>query len=247
MIYSALKNYDRAMYFFEAAVSTPALAMSYIMLESYKKYILVSLISEGRLSCIPKYSSQVLTRFIKPLSMPYLQLAKAYENMSSDELRTVAVAHQDTFARDRNTGLVRLVTAALYKKKIQRLTQTFLTLSLEDVAAKVRLSGPDEAEQYILSMVKEGEIFATINKKDGMVLFQDDPEKFTTPATLQLIQDEITHVIEMNKQIIKMDEEIKLNPQVSLPAETFGHIFSPCFREGIRILLDFFLLIFAVY
>lgn len=48
MIYSALKNYERAMYFFEVAVSTPALAMSYIMLESYRKYILVSLILHGK-------------------------------------------------------------------------------------------------------------------------------------------------------------------------------------------------------
>lgn len=44
----AAKNYDRALYFFEVAVSTPALAMSHIMLESYKKYILVSLILHGK-------------------------------------------------------------------------------------------------------------------------------------------------------------------------------------------------------
>lgn len=48
MIYSAVKNYERAMYFFEVVVSTPALAMSHIMLESYKKYILVSLILHGK-------------------------------------------------------------------------------------------------------------------------------------------------------------------------------------------------------
>lgn len=48
MIYTAMKNYERALYFFEVAVSTPALAMSHIMLESYKKYILVSLILHGK-------------------------------------------------------------------------------------------------------------------------------------------------------------------------------------------------------
>lgn len=215
MIYSAVKNYERAMYFFEAAVSTPALAMSYIMLESYKKYILVSLICEGKLICIPKYSSQVLTRFIKPLSTPYLALAKAYEDLSSDDLTSVVSTHHEKFAQDNNMGLVNLVLASIYKQKIHRLTQTFLTLSLADIAQKVRLSGPDEAERYILMMVKGGEIFATINKKDGMVVFKDDPEKFNTPATMQLIQNEINQVIGMNKHIIKMEEEIKLNPHVS--------------------------------
>lgn len=50
MIYTAIKNYDRALYFFEVAVSTPAMAMSHIMLEAYKKFILVSLILHGKVS-----------------------------------------------------------------------------------------------------------------------------------------------------------------------------------------------------
>lgn len=215
MIYSAIKNYERAMYFFEAAVSTPALVMSHIMLESYKKYILVSLISEGKLCSIPKYSSQVITRFIKPLSVAYLQLAKACENMSSAEMESVIATHHDTFITDNNMGLVDLVAASIYKQRIHRLTQTFLTLSLVDVANKVALNGPDEAERHILTMVKDGEIFASINKKDGMVVFKDDPEKFNTPATMQMITNEIKQVIEMNTHIAQMEEEIKLNPQVS--------------------------------
>lgn len=50
MIYTAMKNYERALYFYEVALSTPALTMSYIMLEAYKKFILVSLILNGRVS-----------------------------------------------------------------------------------------------------------------------------------------------------------------------------------------------------
>lgn len=48
MIYTAVKNYDRAQYFFRVCITTPALAVSHIMLEAFKKYILVSLILEGR-------------------------------------------------------------------------------------------------------------------------------------------------------------------------------------------------------
>lgn len=50
MIYTAMKNYERALYFYEVALTTPALTMSYIMLEAYKKFILVSLILNGRVS-----------------------------------------------------------------------------------------------------------------------------------------------------------------------------------------------------
>jgi len=154
MIYTAVKNYDRALYYFEVAISTPAMAMSHIMLESYKKYILVSLILRGKPITIPKYSSQVIGRFMKPLSQHYHELSNFYINNGSPEsVRAVITKYQETFTRDNNMGLVKQVLATLYKKKIQRLTKTFLTLSLSDVASRASLSGPAEAEKYILNMV----------------------------------------------------------------------------------------------
>lgn len=57
------------------------------------------------------------------------------------------------FIRDQNLGLVKQVSSVLYKKNIQRLTKTFLTLSLTDVASRVGLPGPADAERFILHMV----------------------------------------------------------------------------------------------
>lgn len=62
MIYTALKKYNQALYLFEVAVTTPAVAVSHIMLEAYKKYILVSLILQGKITPLPKYTSQVIGR-----------------------------------------------------------------------------------------------------------------------------------------------------------------------------------------
>ncbi|XP_063235012.1 COP9 signalosome complex subunit 3 isoform X1 [Bacillus rossius redtenbacheri] len=190
MIYAAVKNYDRALYFFEVACTTPAMAVSHIMLEAYKKYILVSLILHGKLQPLPKYTSQVVGRFIKPLSQPYLDLSAAY-GTNLPELRAVVNKYQETFSRDSNAGLCKQVVASLYKKNIQRLTKTFLTLSLSDVASRVQLSGPAEAEKYILNMIEDGDIFATINQKDGMVIFHDDPEKYNSPAMLKALEYEV--------------------------------------------------------
>lgn len=110
MIYTATKNYERALYFFEVAISTPAFAMSHIMLESYKKYIMVSLILNGKIVPIPKYSPQVITRFMKPLSHAYHETANAYLTGSSDEVRSVINKYRDTFNRDTNMGLVKQVS-----------------------------------------------------------------------------------------------------------------------------------------
>ncbi|XP_076656349.1 COP9 signalosome subunit 3 [Halictus rubicundus] len=213
IIYTALKNYDRALYFFEVCVTTPAVAVSYIMLEAYKKYILVSLIMHGKVLNLPRYTSQVVNRYMKPLSQQYEELANAYQLNSCGEVRKVIFKYEHLFTRDHNTGLVKQVLSFLYKKNIQRLTKTFLTLSLSDVASRVQLAGPHEAEKYILNMIEEGEIFATINKKDGMVVFHDDPEKYNSPKMLAKLENLMAACMELDKRVLEMEEEVVLTPQ----------------------------------
>ncbi|XP_030385340.1 COP9 signalosome complex subunit 3 [Scaptodrosophila lebanonensis] len=211
MIYTAVKNYERALYFFEVCITTPAMAMSHIMLEAYKKFLMVSLIVEGKIAYIPK-NTQVIGRFMKPLANHYHDLVTVYGTASSEELRIIILKYSEVFTRDNNMGLAKQVATSLYKKNIQRLTKTFLTLSLSDVASRVQLSSATEAERYILKMIKSGEIYATINQKDGMVLFKDDPEKYNSPDMFLNLQTNITHVLDLVKQINKMEEEIMLNP-----------------------------------
>uniref|UniRef100_A0A671ENI1 COP9 signalosome complex subunit 3 n=1 Tax=Rhinolophus ferrumequinum TaxID=59479 RepID=A0A671ENI1_RHIFE len=146
MIYTGLKNFERALYFYEQAITTPAMAVSHIMLESYKKYILVSLILLGKVQQLPN------------IHLNYL-----------------------------------------------------LTLSLQDMASRVQLSGPQE--QKICLTHEDGEIFASINQKDGMVSFHDNPEKYNNPAMLHNIDQEMLKCIELDERLKAMDQEITVNPQ----------------------------------
>ncbi|MFT7797979.1 COP9 signalosome complex subunit 3 [Arapaima gigas] len=213
MIHTGLKNFERALYFYEQAITTPAMAVSHIMLEAYKKHILVSLILHGRVQQLPKYTSQVVGRFIKPLSNAYHELAQVYTTNNPVELHSVVNKHAETFTRDSNIGLVKQCLSSLYKKNIKRLTKTFLTLSLQDMANRVQLSSPQEAEKYVLHMIEHGEIYATINQKDGMVNFHDNPEKYNNPAVLHKIDEEMLKCMELDDKLKSMDREITVNPQ----------------------------------
>ncbi|KAF5279749.1 hypothetical protein FQA39_LY05439 [Lamprigera yunnana] len=213
MIYLAVRNLDRALYFLEVAITTPAHEVSHIMLEAYKKYILVSLLLHGKILIIPKYASRVVNRFIKPLSQPYHELSNAFASNNSAELSVVVTKHNEAFCRDHNLGLVKQVISVLYKKNIQRLTKTFLTLSLSDVASRVGLPGPSDAENYILHMIEDKQIYATINQKDGMVIFRDEPDKYGGPEVLKGLELQLQQCMELDKQILAMDEEIQVNPQ----------------------------------
>lgn len=48
-----------------------------------------------------------------------------------------------------------------------------------------------------------------------MVLFKDDPEQYNLPDMFLNVQTNITQVLDLVKQINKMEEEIILNPMVN--------------------------------
>nr|CAG4646201.1 EOG090X04TU [Macrothrix elegans] len=212
VINAAMKNYDKSLYGFEVALTTPASAISHIMLESYKKYIMVSLILHGKVAPLPKYTSQVVNRLLKPMSAIYHEISSVFASNKPAALEMVLNKHRDVLQRENNWGLAKQVQHSLYKKIIQRLTQTFLTLSLNDMAIRVQLSSVQEAEKLVLTMIDEGDIYASISQKDGMVLFHENPDKYDSTATVEHLQKEVNICTELDSQVQRMEEAICTNP-----------------------------------
>lgn len=44
---------------------------------------------------------------------------------------------------------------------------------------------------YLVYKIEDGEIFATINQKDGMVTFHDNPEKYNSVGMLMKLDEEV--------------------------------------------------------
>ena len=61
--------------------------------------------------------------------------------------------------------------------------------------------------------IEDGDIFASINQKDGMVVFLDNPEKYNSARMFRKIEDEMKKCMETEEQLRKMDQEISLNPR----------------------------------
>ncbi|OAY66405.1 COP9 signalosome complex subunit 3, partial [Ananas comosus] len=127
---------------------------------------------------------------------PYIDLSACYASGKYSDLEAFIQSNVEKFQSDNNLGLVKQVLSSLYKRNIQRLTQTYLTLSLQDIANAVQLKTPKEAEMHVLRMIQDGEIFATINQKDGMVSFHEDPEQ----------------LMALSKKLRSIDEQISCDP-----------------------------------
>ncbi|KAJ3281628.1 hypothetical protein HK104_011358, partial [Borealophlyctis nickersoniae] len=211
MIYTGRKQFERALDFFSLCVSAPASVVSAIQVEAYRKYVLVSLLVDGKVRPLPKYTSAPVTRSFRSFCAPYQEFAQAYESLNVIRVQTEYGKHSDAFNKHRNLGLARQCLEALVRRNIQQLTQTYLTLSLADIAKTVGLDSAAEAERHLLRMIDEGQIYATIGHREGgMVSFHDAPDRFDDTATMNRMNAEIKKAGEVAGRVTAMDRQIGL-------------------------------------
>ncbi|KAL1314684.1 COP9 signalosome complex subunit 3 [Arachis ipaensis] len=211
MICIGLKRFQKALDLLHNVVTAPMSTLNAIAVEAYKKYILVSLIHHGQWqlsTSLPKYASSVAQRSLKNFCQPYIELASSYGTEKIAELEAYVQTNTEKFENDNNLGLVKQVVLSMYKRNIQRLTQTYLTLSLQDIANTVQLNSPKEAEMHVLQMIQDGEIYATINQRDGMVRFLEDPEQYKTCEMIENIDSSIQRIMALSRKLSAMDEQI---------------------------------------
>lgn len=208
MVYVGLKKYERALQFFSVAITAPAECTSQIMLEAYKKYMLVCLLLYGKEVPLPSYASG-LTRQIKGKLTAYTDVVAAYRKGEVEGLDAVIVKHAEVFKQDTTVGLIQQCKAKLTRRNIKRLTETFLTLSLSDIATRVNLPDAAAAELALVGMIADREIFATINQLTATVSFHDDPEEFTTLASTELLQQETADAAELYAKVMALDVELR--------------------------------------
>lgn len=151
-------------------------------------------------------------RHIKNSAVAYQELATAYQTHSTEDVQKCLAANAEVFQKDGNFGLAKQCLKALYQANIKRHTQTYLTLSLTDIAESTKLANVAEVESSLLRMIEDNEIFANINQKDGMVAFQEDPEHYDTNHMLKHMDGQINRAIAIERKIRAVDDLISLNP-----------------------------------
>ncbi|KAH0931582.1 hypothetical protein HID58_008699 [Brassica napus] len=158
---------------------------------------------------LPKCASTTTKSSFKTWCTPYIDVGMRYNDGKISELEAVVLANSSEFEKDNNLGLVKQAVSSLYKRNIRRLTQKYLTLSLQDIANMVQLGGnacaPDRT-------IQDGQIHALINQKVGMVRFLEDPEQYKTSEMIEIMDSVIQRTIGLSKNLIAMDESLSCDP-----------------------------------
>ncbi|KAJ5621185.1 hypothetical protein N7528_005968 [Penicillium herquei] len=166
MIYMALKKWDEALNYLGTAISTPTKGpISMIVVEAYKKFILVGLLDKGKMCTLPNSTATQVVKTLQSLVKPYLDLAKAFEQGDRTRLEAEIDAAQGIWSADKNTGLVFQVVDAFYKHSLVKIKKVVASLSVAELTAPTspfpgNLSGITESQ--IASLIMAGDLDATL-------------------------------------------------------------------------------------
>ncbi|ORX48928.1 hypothetical protein BCR36DRAFT_584044 [Piromyces finnis] len=216
MLAIGLSDYNKALTYFRRVISSPCEKVaSAIMIESYKKYVLVSILLHGKKQQLPSYTDDDVYKNLSKSEhcKKYKDLENSFSSLSSEmNMNVIRIKKLSNFKSKNNKGLVKQTTRAYTRKVIQKLTQTYVTMSFEEIAKEIGLEGENAnkiVERHLLSMIENNEIFAYINHSNGgMVSFYDDPERYNNNDTMEKINDCIKAISELNDKVLEYNSII---------------------------------------
>lgn len=195
MLHVGMHEYKLAITLFTLCYSAPTHVVSAIMVEAYKKAMLCSLILDGEPPRPTKHVGAVVTRHITSKLTPYTELAEAFASRKLPELQAAVTKHAAVLTHDKNLGLARQCLPALTRRAVRLLTETYLTLSLGQIAELVGLESAEAAEKVVREMIVGGAICASIDEPKALVFFHESPEHYDSHATVVAIEGAMDRVV----------------------------------------------------
>ena len=217
MVYIGLRNWEMALECLENAVTYPAKegAVSKVMAEAYKKWVLVGLLLEGKPLPLPKTTPGNASKQYHILGKPYDTVAQLFEAASASRLKAEVEAGTRIWQNDCNTGLMLLVLSAYQKFQIKSLANIYSKISIQEIFNQtmsaetgIKLPHVQAAEALVRGMIQDGSLQATMSNSPnfGSILTFIAGRQTLSEAQMQQELAASTHRIqELTKEIKQTD------------------------------------------
>ncbi|KAI5858168.1 hypothetical protein GGS23DRAFT_586879 [Durotheca rogersii] len=175
LMYSSRRDWSKACQAFERVVTFPTRegGASKIMVEAYKKWLLVSLLSKGNLGETPPYTGATAAKLYLNFTKPYATIAGLFVADDAEELKAHAEKNAQLWSDDGNTGLIHEVLAAYQKWQVISLERIYSKISLSEIREQTtsaetggRLENDEAIETLIQNMIISGMLKGVIEKND---------------------------------------------------------------------------------
>ncbi|GAP89555.1 putative cop9 signalosome complex subunit 3 protein [Rosellinia necatrix] len=199
MMYCARRDWKKARAAFERVVTFPTRdgGCSKIMVDAFKKWILVSLLADGCHSPTPRHTSPSATKTFAILGRPYIALATAFATDDVNQLKLEVENKAQVWPEDGNAGLVAEVMGSYQQWRVLSLQHVYTTISIPEIRQQTKsadtgaiLNKDEDVEALIQKMIIDGMLKGVIEKNDDGTKFL----VFLSP-TIHLSEQEIAEEI----------------------------------------------------
>lgn len=168
LCYIGLGQYAKALAFLEVVLAAPAQqnAASLIMVEAYKKWVLLSLLLHGSVAGLPRSASQTAVKHIRAMAKAYDCVAEAFKGKDRERLQAEIEQGMDVWNDEQNYGLMVEVFNAHRKFAISRLAKTYAAISVTEVATQTSAEPDNVAETlaFLQNLIVTGNLQASITQ-----------------------------------------------------------------------------------
>ncbi|KAG6017583.1 hypothetical protein E4U41_004177 [Claviceps citrina] len=168
LMYTSRREWTKAKDAFEQVISHPVRdrGVSKIMVDSYKRWVLVALLGQGKASAAPSYTSATAHSSYKVTGKAYDDVASAFMSIETESLKSRIQDNASLWEEDGTTSLVQELLSSYQKWEIMRLQKVY--------------------ERAEIAMIRE----VTMNAETGKTLEDDDA---VVALIRQMIQDGMLH------------------------------------------------------
>ncbi|KAJ8902836.1 hypothetical protein NDN08_006156 [Rhodosorus marinus] len=197
---------------FKLLFAVPAYAVTDVSIDAYKKFVLTYLILHGKSPPKPSFVNHSVSLSLTQICSVYCTFGSLADANDESAMLKFAEENQALFSADKNFGLVKKAIKAAMNRQIQKLAETYVTLSIEKIAAKLKLRSVEEAEKMLLEMINSRDLSASIDQRTGIATFYErDAESSMSKTTLN---SQLDRCMQNYKRVLAMKDDLLQDPRL---------------------------------
>ncbi|KAI9891923.1 MAG: hypothetical protein M1814_002308 [Vezdaea aestivalis] len=224
MAYMYLKKWSKALDFLTCVITAPVgTNPSAIMVEAYKKWVLVGLIHKGALLKYPSQTAAASTRAYHSTAKAYEGVAILFERGEAVKLQSEVKEGQVIWAQDQNSGLIEQTLKAFRKFCILSIDRVYASVQLSTLALYDPLGGSIAATQLlVLEMISNGDFYASLTFPDSQGDSEQDSLNDADPmlrihgglslageaSQLTAVEAQLSRITDLEKRIQATDRRL---------------------------------------
>lgn len=151
---------------------------------------------------VPDRMEFAVPGLVRPLE-PYFDLARAVRAGDMRAFAQVAERHAAVFAADATRNLVTRLSHNVLRTGLRRLSTAYSRISLADVAAKLHLPSPDDAEFIVAKAIRDGGVSAVIDREAGAMVTREPQDVYASGEPCDAFHVRTAFCLDLHNEAVK--------------------------------------------